>query len=245
MNPPKVKFCTLFGNVRFNPNLYACGKVCLSILGTWSGPGWTSCLTLSTVLLSIQSLMNENPITNEPGFEKEPLTGENSHSYNKVISYNNIKVAVIEMLENCPYLFQYFKPIMNNYLLEHIDFYNTYIDSNMINHQKKFSTRMYSMNGTFDFKILKDKLISNYDKLKGSKSENESIKKETNTIAPIKQNEKKKKVPDENANDYELGKIIKSSNDDRNYIVKKMSFEKKLKSGETKKIEFNKWVLYK
>ena len=25
------------GSIRFNPNLYACGKVCLSLLGTWSG----------------------------------------------------------------------------------------------------------------------------------------------------------------------------------------------------------------
>ena len=31
------------GTVRFNPNLYNCGKVCLSLLGTWSGgkgEGW-------------------------------------------------------------------------------------------------------------------------------------------------------------------------------------------------------------
>lgn len=25
------------GTVRFNPNLYNCGKVCLSLLGTWAG----------------------------------------------------------------------------------------------------------------------------------------------------------------------------------------------------------------
>ncbi len=25
------------GSVRFNPNLYNCGKVCLSLLGTWPG----------------------------------------------------------------------------------------------------------------------------------------------------------------------------------------------------------------
>ena len=25
------------GTVSFNPNLYPCGKVCLSLLGTWSG----------------------------------------------------------------------------------------------------------------------------------------------------------------------------------------------------------------
>lgn len=35
---PLVKFkSTGNGSVRFNPNLYACGKVCLSLLGTWSG----------------------------------------------------------------------------------------------------------------------------------------------------------------------------------------------------------------
>ena len=28
------------GMVRFNPNLYSDGKVCLSLLGTWHGEGW-------------------------------------------------------------------------------------------------------------------------------------------------------------------------------------------------------------
>jgi hypothetical protein len=28
------------GSVRFNPNLYNGGDVCLSLLGTWPGPGW-------------------------------------------------------------------------------------------------------------------------------------------------------------------------------------------------------------
>ena len=32
LNPPTVKFMTLNNFVRFNPNLYKCGKVCLSIL---------------------------------------------------------------------------------------------------------------------------------------------------------------------------------------------------------------------
>ena len=70
-NPPKVKFLTWEQGIRFNPNLYNNGKVCLSILGTWSGPGWTTCLNLNTVLLSIQSLLNSNPLQNEPGFENE------------------------------------------------------------------------------------------------------------------------------------------------------------------------------
>lgn len=37
----QVQFLTTGnGSVRFNPNLYNCGKVCLSLLGTWSGPSW-------------------------------------------------------------------------------------------------------------------------------------------------------------------------------------------------------------
>ena len=36
--PPKMNLTTTGnGQVRFNPNLYACGKVCLSLLGTWRG----------------------------------------------------------------------------------------------------------------------------------------------------------------------------------------------------------------
>ena len=39
--PPLVTFkTTAGGRVRFNPNLYESGKVCLSLLGTWSGEKW-------------------------------------------------------------------------------------------------------------------------------------------------------------------------------------------------------------
>ena len=57
------------GLVRFNPNLYKNGKVCLSILGTWEGPAWLPSQSIASVLMSIQSLMNSNPYFNEPGHE--------------------------------------------------------------------------------------------------------------------------------------------------------------------------------
>jgi ubiquitin-protein ligase len=57
--PPKVQFLTTgAGRVRFNPNLYENGKVCLSLLGTWAGPGWIpNKSSLIQVLVSIQSLI--------------------------------------------------------------------------------------------------------------------------------------------------------------------------------------------
>ncbi|KAK3912724.1 Ubiquitin-conjugating enzyme E2 Z [Frankliniella fusca] len=71
LRPPGVQFMTTGGGtVRFNPNLYCCGKVCLSILGTWPGPSWSPAQTFTSVLLSIQSLLNSFPYHNEPGHEK-------------------------------------------------------------------------------------------------------------------------------------------------------------------------------
>ncbi|CAE7280140.1 ubc-17, partial [Symbiodinium pilosum] len=49
LKPPCAVFCTGDGRVRFNPNLYTNGKVCLSILGTWAGPSWTSMTTFRSV----------------------------------------------------------------------------------------------------------------------------------------------------------------------------------------------------
>ena len=69
--PPKVTFCTYDGHTRFHPNLYREGKVCLSILHTWEGPKWASTMRISTVLLTIQSLLDTDPLKHEPGMRAD------------------------------------------------------------------------------------------------------------------------------------------------------------------------------
>ena len=106
LQPPHVKFMTTDnGKVRFNPNLYQCGKVCLSILGTWNGPSWTSAMTTKGILISIQSIiMNEHPYFNEPGYESQKSTPPGiaySKAYNHNIKYHTMRVAVIDMVANC------------------------------------------------------------------------------------------------------------------------------------------------
>ena len=97
--PPSVKFLTINNQVRFNPNLYENGKVCLSILGTWSGPKWRPVMNLKLVLLSIQSLLGEFPIQNEPGFENTKPDNRLSMNYNSYIIYNTYKIAIIDILK--------------------------------------------------------------------------------------------------------------------------------------------------
>lgn len=98
--PPKVTFLTPNEKVRFHPNLYQLGKVCLSILGTWDGPEWTSVMNLRSLILSLQSILSENPLRNEPGLESEPVYGKKNQNYNMFIRYVTVKFAVVETLKN-------------------------------------------------------------------------------------------------------------------------------------------------
>ena len=95
---PSVKLLTIDGKTRINPNLYECGKVCLSILGTWEGPGWKKVMNLRTVLLSIQSLLHEFPIQNEPGYEKTTSDDQMSIDYNHYIIFQNYRLSILEVL---------------------------------------------------------------------------------------------------------------------------------------------------
>ena len=93
--PPKVKYYTNDGHTRFNPNYYVCGKVCLSLLNTWKGDGWTSCQNIRSILLTLQSTLNEYPLSNEPGIDEKHRDYLN---YNNMICYKNIEVAIVGML---------------------------------------------------------------------------------------------------------------------------------------------------
>lgn len=107
--PPKVNLQTTgYGKVRFNPNLYNCGKVCLSLLGTWSGSQqekWNrETSTLLQVLVSIQSLIFvDDPYYNEPGYERDMNTEKGklrSFDYNEKIRKATIDWAINDMIEN-------------------------------------------------------------------------------------------------------------------------------------------------
>lgn len=104
--PPSVTAITTNGGrTRFNPNIYAQGKVCLSILGTWRGERgeqWSSAQGLESVLLSIQSLLSSNPYENEPGFEHAHSPGDKKvqQMYCQKIRHETLRISVIERLED-------------------------------------------------------------------------------------------------------------------------------------------------
>lgn len=170
------------GKIRFNPNLYACGKVCLSTLGTWraenSGEQWSSAQSTSSVLLSIQSLMNEKPFHNEPSFEQDDGSGD-VERYNEKILHENMRVSVCDALEHimeCSPKLQgaqsMFRDVQKLMFLMHFDSYCSIADLQQAStssvceqegkpfKQMPFEYPQNEMRGSFGWKMLRSRLDS-------------------------------------------------------------------------------------
>ena len=146
--------------VRIHPNIYVNGKVCLSILGTWSGPSWTHTMDITTVLLTIQSLLDNNPLANEPGYEK--ISGNNLiyENYNKIIRYNTINSLIVDRINTDFIDFDIFKNTMIEYFKKNNLYINDTIEINK-NIKENIKIGIYRIDISIDYEYLKIK----YDKL--------------------------------------------------------------------------------
>lgn len=110
-SPPDVSYVPR-NRIRIHPNIYVGGhpkggKVCLSILGTWSGPKWTSIMDISTVLLTIQSLLDTDPLHHEPG--QETNNGNINKMYNEIIYFNTFRNLILKNIKEVPEGFEEFQ----------------------------------------------------------------------------------------------------------------------------------------
>jgi ubiquitin-protein ligase len=160
--PPKVTYCTNGNKIRFNPNLYICGKVCVSLLNTWHGDQWTSCQSISTVLLTLCTLLCKDPLLNEPGVSK----GHNDmKNYDEIIQYSNLEIAVCNIVEKkeSVYMsfFDIFYPFIKENFLKNYDNFIEFSEKKNIefsNETKMFRTGFYSMNVNINYNKIIEKL---------------------------------------------------------------------------------------
>jgi ubiquitin-conjugating enzyme E2 Z len=121
-------------------------------------------MTLSSVCISMQSLLNEKPYRNEPGYEKAKGTEKQLKNYLEYIRHEKIRVAVCDVVEDILFwgvalsekshqIIQIFKDNYEAYLKE--------VDDMMIKDKEKspkyFGTPSNGIK-TFDFSGLKQRL---------------------------------------------------------------------------------------
>jgi ubiquitin-conjugating enzyme E2 Z len=176
-SPPIVKYYTNGNDIRFNPNLYKCGKVCISLLNTWRGEQWTSCQTISTVLLTLCTLLCKEPLLNEPCVSKNHIDFNN---YTDIIEYANINIAICDILMRkkgvCIPFFDLFDLFIKENFLKNVEKVTKFVENkSMIGKFSKLKvvkTGIYSMVVEIDYPTLLAKLKSCSDLLSSNNSNN-------------------------------------------------------------------------
>jgi len=166
-SPPIVRSITNDGFTRFHPNLYKNGKVCLSILNTWRGEGWTSCLTIKTVLLTLVSILDNKPLLHEPGITEKNIDFE---KYSKIIEYKNLSHSFLDYItiHSIPIKFILFIPIMKQYALKHKNEILTFIKNKAIEQTNPImvETSIYRIKTNIDWNNLYMNIQIAYSELK-------------------------------------------------------------------------------
>ena len=159
--PPKVTFKTNQDRIRFHPNLYSSGKVCLSMLNTWRGEQWTSCQTISSILLTMCTLFTKNPLLNEPGVD---IGHPDINKYNDIIEHKNIEIAILNIVTKHPSLylptFDLFRDVVLEKFIENKErILNRIVALANTKTTQIVTTRMYSMTTEIDY----SKLVTQYN----------------------------------------------------------------------------------
>ena len=174
-SPPIVTYLTNGDGIRFNPNLYKNGKVCISVLNTWKGDQWTSCQNISSILLALCMVLCDKPLLNEPGITEKH---KDFNRYNSIIGFKNIEIAMLHMLNKKEgyYLkkFDRFFPEMKTYFEKNREDLKKYI-VNLWSTSEPGSvtivTSLYSMRTTINY----NKLIRYFESTLSLFSDSETI----------------------------------------------------------------------
>ena len=158
-SPPSVLYRTNDGQTRFHPNFYADGKVCLSILGTYSGPKWASTMSISTVLLSIYSIITSNPLVHEPCYEGTHAATPKNQQYADYIEHQMIRLFLQSMETN--YYDQFDDEEFQVTLLKNYEIVKRKVCERAKDQETLFTILPYSMVGSTSWKRLAKRTKAN------------------------------------------------------------------------------------
>lgn len=161
-SPPTVTYHTNDGHIRFNPNLYGNGKVCISILNTWRGEPWSACQTISTVLLTLCTILCNDPLKNEPGVSSDC---PDIQPYNKIIQHANIRVAICDTIDKSRMsmlgCFSVFQEDIERIFAMNYEKILAFISENSHTELQLISTRVYGLREIINYPKLYTRFVNN------------------------------------------------------------------------------------
>lgn len=171
-SPPIIKYYS-YSKIRIHPNLYVGvpsenfeGKVCLSIINTWSGPKWTTIMHIGSVLLSIASMLDEHPLRNEPGYEDVKL--KYSNLYNQIIEHEKYKHLILDNGFKYGEDFAMFREIISKHLKDNKMEIIRNIETLHLSYPSKvkIKTSIYGIKTyNIDYSFVKNSIIEKFDNI--------------------------------------------------------------------------------
>ena len=162
-SPPQIQYVST-SKLRIHPNLYVGqshhnfrGKVCLSIINTWSGPKWSTAMDLSSVLITIQSLLCDKAVTHEPGYEKS--SSKMIEIYNDIVQYDTFRHLILCNRVPFDQSFSGFNEVIQKHLSESRDDIIKRLDRCCKKYPKKtiLSLKLFGISIEMDYKSLRMK----------------------------------------------------------------------------------------
>lgn len=150
--PPQVLFNPKQNYVRFHPNYYENGKICLSMINTWGQEDWTPAMSILSIINVLESRFDDKSIRYEPGMEKAQFGVINNN--NEIIKYGKYLV-LCDILEKKFNIFSEFYDIIKQY---HANIQN--IISELPDHEviKRTQTPWFH-SVDIDYKLIRNRLI--------------------------------------------------------------------------------------
>lgn len=157
-DPPAMSTLTQDGYMRFGPNLYRDGKVCLSLLNTWHvGDKWSSTQTLRSILLSIlTNIMVAGAWQNEPNVGS--ASGPVAEIYDRMILHSSLK-RIISMMVSPPDFAKPFYETMCESFLRNRGRLNDLAVNNIEYDNKTEKMDFFRLELTYMFSTIGDKLM--------------------------------------------------------------------------------------
>ena len=113
---------------------------------------------IGSVMLSIQSLLDKNPLHNEPGFENE--VGERNDLYNKIVQHDTFKHLILNNAFKMHPDYKVFEPAIHEYMNKNRVIMLDKVDALLQEFPKRYtiSLNIYGITMIIDYKDIKKKL---------------------------------------------------------------------------------------
>lgn len=125
LTPPSIAFHPQQNYCRLHPNYYTMGKVCLSVINTWSRDDWSPSTSVYNLINILEERFNENALCFEPAFSE--ASDEEKMLYNKTVEYAKYKVCIMDILKSPLFMTHFSDQIKSElkankeYLLKRLD----------------------------------------------------------------------------------------------------------------------------